>query len=277
MPRIENTPESLRPYLFHGVHLDWGKGPDAIGECPFCGKEGKFSVNLETSQFKCWRCLIGEGDSEGGNKTTFIRLLHAESFESTPLSEYRSLIDDRKLLFEKTPRDWGVCRSLITKNWIIPGYGADGKIKTLYSYGDVLYPTPTLGSQLFCAKGLEGLRKCSTVYICEGPWDGMALYECLQNSEEEGIVVAVPGCGCVGVPMTRWATICSGKTVVLCFDHDHSKQRNGKQISGAGLEATKRATAILTHLRVPPKELGWLQWSGELPDGYDIRDHLSKT
>ncbi len=37
----------LRPYTFHGVDL-CVSGTHAIGDCPFCGSEGRFSVEIST-------------------------------------------------------------------------------------------------------------------------------------------------------------------------------------------------------------------------------------
>src|SRR4051812_20952068 len=41
--------DKLRPYEFHGVYLEpTAGGREALGDCPFCDKESKFSVNTET-------------------------------------------------------------------------------------------------------------------------------------------------------------------------------------------------------------------------------------
>lgn len=57
MPKLSTTPKSLRPFLAHGVDLDWGGGGgQARGECPFCSS-AKFYVALETGK---WDCLSGD-------------------------------------------------------------------------------------------------------------------------------------------------------------------------------------------------------------------------
>lgn len=56
MPNVVDKPEKLKPYLFHGVNLNWTSGQqtgEATGQCPFCGREDKFTVNIETGQYRC--------------------------------------------------------------------------------------------------------------------------------------------------------------------------------------------------------------------------------
>ena len=52
--QTDNKPDRLRPYEFHGVGLTT-RGKHAVGDCQFCGKEGKFSVEVDTG---LWRCLV---------------------------------------------------------------------------------------------------------------------------------------------------------------------------------------------------------------------------
>src|SRR5688500_135894 len=133
MPKIQDdTPAALRPFLFHGLDLTWGDQDDeAHGPCPFCGRDdGKFRVNLATSKFGCWH---GSCEANtGGNGTTFLRLLH--SLGGTAGAE--ALAADRKLLSPATLRTWGVCRSPVTDDWMIPGYGhgTERKLDQLYVY-----------------------------------------------------------------------------------------------------------------------------------------------
>ena len=72
MPRLlKDQPESLRPYLFHGVDLTWSDNDkDATAECPMCGDDrGKFGVKLATGVYNCFHC------GAQGNGVKFLRRL----------------------------------------------------------------------------------------------------------------------------------------------------------------------------------------------------------
>src|SRR5438132_13433556 len=91
----------LRSYRFHGLRLEEGVGArgGAIGDCPFCAKEGKFSVESSTGRWRCWVC--GEGSEKGGgNLYTFLRSLWRQSCEAT--KDNRDLLLNRGLLFPDT-------------------------------------------------------------------------------------------------------------------------------------------------------------------------------
>ena len=87
MPVANRTPTSaepdrLRPYTFHGVHLfpNGAAAGHAVGDCPFCGKEGKFSVDTGTGLWRCWVCGAGTA-AGGGNGLVFVRLLYKQCME----------------------------------------------------------------------------------------------------------------------------------------------------------------------------------------------------
>ena len=84
MPKIvDDTPEGLRPYLYHGVELVWKEtSKQAEGQCPFCGVD-KFSVEIETTKYRCFRC------GESGNNYEFIRWIWDQSYGAT--MEYEGL------------------------------------------------------------------------------------------------------------------------------------------------------------------------------------------
>src|SRR5436305_8280685 len=56
MPKVSDIPKVLRPFQSLGVVLSpssLGGGDHATGDCPFCGREGKFSVSLASGQWDC--------------------------------------------------------------------------------------------------------------------------------------------------------------------------------------------------------------------------------
>lgn len=291
MPRIkeDTTPKLLRPYLFHGLDLEGS--PNAIGECPFCGKE-KFSVSVETG---LWRCFVCD---EKGNLTSFMRKL----WDGNKLGRARTsdLVRDRKVSAESLEA-FGVVDHYVTGEVTIPGYSTDRRLMTLYQWVElggrrVLQQTATVNHQLFIPDDFD--PKKEVVYICEGPWDAMALWDALRSYKESGgglvrtgsveaslyaeaNVIGVPGCGSVGEPFARWCSLFTGKRVVLCFDSDYPRTNNGK-VSIAGLDACKRACEIMARSSSLAESVSYLKWGNDGYDkdrksGYDVRDLLTEN
>ncbi len=76
-------PAALRPYAFHGVALEYAAGAkQATGDCPFCGRAGKLTIEAATGLWKCWVCAAGNSRG-GGNLLTFLRLLWDRSDAAT--------------------------------------------------------------------------------------------------------------------------------------------------------------------------------------------------
>lgn len=295
----EEQPDKLRPYLFHGVGLGKPKNNECSGECPFCGREDKFFVNAITGKWRCWVCE--EGTSKGGgNIYTFLRLFHEMCFESTKVDDYKRLAENRGYLDAQPLIEWGLAKSTTTGEWLIPGYNLHKSLTSLYRYvsqkdlGYRLLPTPTLGHQLH-GINLWDERK-PIVYLCEGPWDGMALWELLtkaKNSESHLVptssieyslyasanVIAVPGCR---VFFESWASIFENKIVNLMFDSDHSRkhQKTGHLIEGAGYNSMKRIAETLNNSAHRPQEINYLRWGENgfdpsVRSGFDVRDFLN--
>lgn len=305
MPKVESgTPKMLRPYEFHGVHLEWEEGKEeATGDCPWCGREGKFSVLIETGQWRCFVCNEGVDNgkvNKGGNAFTFIRMLWEQSLEST--TDYSNLRIHRKLLTDESLRSWGVCKAVLGySNWLIPGFNAEGKLTQLYRYikdkmsGKFrLIPTPELGH------GLHGMNLFNSdkkeVYLGEGPWDGMAWWEALAGTKridggklaitasiensllQEANVLATPGCN---VFNEGWINLFARKHVYLMYDNDHSKLNRGKLVESAGYAGMRRVAQLLSRADEPPETIRFLKWGDNgfdraLPTGYDVRDCLAQ-
>jgi len=280
--------DTLRPYLFHGVDLNYEEdGNQATSECPFCGAE-KFSVKIATSEFRCWSCDVV------GNAKTFMTQLYDHSDRNT--NDYEELARDRGLGSE-TLMHWGVARSIVSGNWLVPGYSAGRELSQVYKYTEgkkrLLLPTPTFGH------GLHGLNwynlDCEVVYLCEGPWDAMALWQALGKTKETqngmiptanreasmlsgACVLAVPGCD---VFSDTWLPLFRGRSVCVMFDSDHPREhpKTGKFGEAAGFRATKKLVSRLRGADVPPSDTWYLRWGSqgydpERPSGTDVRDVL---
>lgn len=268
-----DTPEKLKPYLSLGLDLDIGY-KEATTECSFCRKENKFSISVESGLWRCWVC--GEGSQRGGgNITTFMRRLWETSDESE--SAYEELAQERKLLYADTLAQWGACRSLLTGDWMLPGLNAAGKLVQLYHWRRdhktgkrYLSATEGVGHGLYMPR--LGVPNYAEIYVCEGPWDAMVLWE-LDSSLA---IVAVPGCQ---VFSEAWLPLFAGKVVTFLYDNDHPREVNGRVQEGGGLVGTRRASRILLKADPPPSDIRWMKWGADgydptLPSGYDVRDWL---
>lgn len=295
MPPTKNkVPSNLRPYIFHGVELQWELDEEeAVGDCPWCGKENKFSVNLETGMWQCFVCREGS-DEGGGNVYTFLKQLWKQSRD-----EDKSLVvlsKDRNLSVESLD-SWGIVRSSITGEILVPAYNTEHSLCQLYKYisngkGKACIPTPTLGHYLFrplVPNSINYEEEVVCLYVCEGPWDGIALDAALlhqqcQSEEMDNTwdVISIPGLGAVGKLLKSWASLFHGKIVNLMFDNDYPRThpKTGKYIEPAGYSACKKAAKILSESGTPPKQINYLNWGEKgydptLPKGTDVRDIIS--
>lgn len=293
--------DHLKVYTFHGLVFTKEVGKDSIASCPFCGTDGKFWVDRNTSKFHCWTC------EETGNSTTFIRKLYelCEAEEKTGLEE---LVEERGYLSEDPLLYWGITKSVLTGYWLIPGYNPDGALCQLYQYlpdekgKKRMMATPTLQHQLFGMSEFSAEK--ANVIICEGPWSSACLWEQLgwhkrksngriirsESFNEETCllhdtnVIGFPGCN---VFKEQWLPLFNGKSVTFAFDNDHPKtnKKNGKQIPPAGFSGVQKRIKDLISCSTPPADIQFIAWSGDpqspinldLTSGYDVRDHFSES
>lgn len=302
MPRKEqDVPKMIAPYLAHGMDLHWtDASQEATGECPFC-REDKFSVNIDTGQCRCFICNLGSAKG-GRNLVSFYRYLHELSMKQTGDEDYEWLREHRGLLSVNTLRSWGICKSVISKEWLIPGYNANSVLCQLYRYIPVdgkwlaLLPPGKSGveGQGHYVHGLNVFKeKLGVVYVTEGPFDGLALWEVLSRTQMANGKAAVTGnpelsmlssCNVIAVPGAntwneKWCRLFTDKDVVLMFDSDHPRQEHGKEYLGTGYEGMRKVTRELAHFDEPPASVRYLHWGDrgfdpEKKSGYDVRDYF---
>jgi hypothetical protein len=304
MPKInDSTPKGLKLYEFHGIDFNSTSGGDEqrIAECPFCGKH-KFHANIGNGLWDCKVC------GENGNQYTFMRKLWELGIETTFEDDYLDLMLDRGILSPESLTEWGICKSPITSEWLLPAYSWDGKLSQLYKF----VPRPnseswmTIASprvdvegesevrhQLFGANLIK--KEHSTILICEGYWDGVILWETLAKFTQgkmgprytEKITNSyLSHVGVVAVPGSQgfrqaWCPLFSGKEVVFLFDNDHPRkhERTGHDIPPSGLTGTKKAIEVLYQATESPKSFKFLRWGLDgynlkEPNGLDVRDLL---
>lgn len=303
----QDEAKSLEPYLSSGLDLS-SSGDEATGECPFCGKPDKFSVNVKTGMYRCWSCATGTARG-GGNAELFVEKLWEQFDQGT--SKYDSLARLRGL-DAATVMQWGACWSPLLNCWMVPGYNAKGKVRQLYRYVGGGNKHRLLGTTGL-PHGLFGVNLYdhgkSTVYLCEGLWDAMALWEVLRAAkwdigtgckEQELVatynlkdsllsdvnVLAVPGCN---VFKEQWCSLFGGKDVYLCFDNDHPRKnpKTGRVVPPGVLSGLKRIAGMLAApagRASPASSIQYLHWGygtntyhdrGK-PHGYDLGDAVGR-
>lgn len=287
-----DEPGCLAPYAFHGADLSV-RGSHAVGDCPFCGREGKFSVEVATGLWRCFACGTGTA-AGGGNGLVFARLVYDQAAganvgaaSGVPGAFLAGVAVDRRLLSPAAAAAWGVARAA-DGAWLVPGYGTDGRLDQVYRRVRVrdkgewvwrLLPTPGIWPPgrvhaLHLPAGDFDPERPNLV-VCEGPWDGMALWEVWDRSTGNTNIVAVPGCN---VWRDDWTALCRGKCVTLMFDSDHPREFMPGKVSRAGYDGMARVARRLSGVAASVR---WLKWGEEgydptRPSGWDVRDHLSQ-
>lgn len=310
MPKtnISTLPQMVKSYAVYGIRVEPKDAEDVYGDCPFCRREGKFSIQVETGKWRCLVCNAGtEKDGKvyrGGNLLTFFRLFHEQCNKTR--TDYSPLVKDRAFLSDDSLKDWGVVRSYLTDEWLIPGYDPSGKIIQLYRWvRDARTGKKALWAAPNSYHGIMGPydKGKSKLYFCESAWDGIALSEVLKMSKaNENVLVptgnvsaslfsdtnvlAVSGCG---VFHESWPKLFGGKELTFMTQSDHPKMGCPEckksfscvtykkcpncdrtlippRIPPAGIEGAKRVTRLLAVHDTPPTSIHWLRWGEK---GYD--------
>lgn len=280
MPKADDTPVNLRPYLAHGCEVvsPW-TSTEAFTTCPFCGK-GKFFVKLDTGQWTCYPC------AKSGNVYTFFGLLHSLSYERTTRDQYEWLIDKRGLPYESL-RAIGACLSLATEEWIVPQYGPSGGIVNLDRYrylrGEKKYRlmatpgTEEVQTGVYAvANSLDG--DGGPLVVCEGAWNLAAYHACRQTVDLGwAALIAVPGCMHW---KEGWGKFTAAHDVTLLFDNDHPQTNpDTGHVNTKAFAGVERTTRLMHQFSTPPKSVMYLNWGTgteyhepDLPDGFDLND-----
>ena len=279
----------LNAFTFHGVSFIL-EGSNAKADCPFCGKQNHFFVETKTGKYNCRRC------SNEGNLYTFLEELWRISGDKPGLKRLETLAADRGIPVDEF-QAWGLrVNALDSTAFILPQYNLKGRIANLSKIVKVdgkwkVYGTPTCKLHCF---GTNLLQKQQTIlWVCEGPWDAMALRRALQTVRFTGTqwvahkgdqialktngVIAVPGAGTFVTEYLQWF---AGRDVRLVYDNDHPSQREGStrkvQPGWDGMQRVLKIARNEDHQATKLQVLVWGKggFDQELADGYDIRDLL---
>jgi len=281
----KTTPAKLKPFVFHGLDLDW-EGEQAEGACPLCDKDGHFFINKSTGQWDCKSC------GETGNIYGFLSRLLEMSIKSTTDKDFEELTDDRGIEPDVL-KAWQVARNPLNGDWLIPAYNNKGKLANLYKWGfDNPRAMSTPGLKIW-PFGLHLLKKGQkVVWLQEGPWDGMSVWGALQQTRDNGqrlvktrnpkkslgakeAVIATPGANTF---KAEWVPLLAGKTVRLAYDNDWPRKTPSGKSVRPGWDGMKRVGKVCGEANGEgPKGLERLYWgkrghSKDFEDGYDVRD-----
>lgn len=248
------------PFIFLGFEVSKRIDEECIGDCIFCDGNNKLHINKNTGQ---WSCKGGDCGKQG-NVYTFIREWYASHADAKIAGTAKKFVELSKFrgLPVEALKSMGIVYLHDVDRWAIPVFNEECKVVNLRFY------TMVAGSKTIALTGmavsLGGMEKynaddTSTVYICEGEWDAKALEVMLQNAEEEGLVLWVPGSDTF---KKEWADLFSGRKVVFCYDHDP-----------AGERGVMRGASRLYEIA---ESIWWVKWPTELPKKFDIRDFYHK-
>lgn len=277
------TNPGIKPFIALGLDLSPASTGEHVGECPFCDGS-KFHVNSNTGQWECKTC------DQSGNAITFMRQIYVKSFQQYDDDGLAELAADRKLLDPKTLTKWGVCKSCLSGEWIVPGYNGEYKIAQLYTYKyvheinkRVWYGAPKVSEHGDAAQGLFGghlYDKTKTdLQLVEGIWDAMTLWEINGGRAN---VLGTPG---ATILFESWVQpYFANHRVAILYDSDHPKtnKQTGEEEEPRGFIGTKRIAGILKGAATAnrPESIKYLNWGPNGYDptkksGFDIRDVLT--
>ena len=243
---MQVTSRKLRGYEQHGVRFTDANDTQGYGACPFCNKEGKFYVSLESGLFDCKTCGLS------GNLDTFLEETSREYRERFKGRVVRGLADDRGLK-PKTLRAWGIGWG--AGFYSIPLSGNPSRRVTdirRYTVGGK--SLSTTGGRASFIVPLE-LTEARRLWLCEGEWDALALYEVLRAVGVDDEVYGVPGAA--NLP-NRLVEMLYGREVIVAYDNDEA--------------GYKGATKVANKLE-GASEVKFIRWPPAYPDKFDIRDY----
>jgi hypothetical protein len=282
VPKTDDTPVMLRPFVAHGFDPRKVTEEEAEGECPFCGGS-KFFVGLVEKDARhfpggwtCHNCGIS------GNVYGWLKEVWQRSWLRTESTDHTWIAGDRGL-DAGVLRMFGVCKSVTTGEWIVPGYNTDGAVVNLCRYRPVgksgkhvMIPTPGGGLNPGFFGENDPPTDCDTVVVCEGVWNAAAWRSVVPDVKT--VIVGTPG---AGVWSDQWTDLCVGKDVVVLYDNDHPKVHpTTGAVTQAGWAGTRKVCGAASRVARSVKYLDWgcvtdpptEGYDPGLPTGYDVRD-----
>jgi hypothetical protein len=248
------VPKTLLTLEALGVDFNGQSGDQLWGDCPFCDSERHLYASGLTGQWDCKKC------GRRGNIPTFLTQYADLIAEQTTSEDYKKLGKQRGISVRSLRRSglgWD------GEHWLIPCHAASGVVGDIRKWKPgtrSIASTKGCTTQLFNA---HRIRRCGVndpIYICEGEWDTLAMYDLLRAAGAKGCTVGVPGANTF---KKQWIELFAGRRVRLCYDNDEAGDK-GSQNAAALLQGTAR-------------EVKFLCWSETLPSGWDVRDYAKEA
>lgn len=231
----------------HEIVLSGTSGNQEFGDCPFCGKEGRFYLNMENGGWDCKRC------KKHGFQEQLLKEICAHN--ETRMDEERwAILEKDRGIDRETLKAWKVGWN--GRKYTIPIFNPDGTCVDARLFKPGLKSMATPGASLGLLGGpiLKKQRKVP-VYLCEGEWDGLAMAMLASKLGKDIDVVAVPG---ANVFKKHWIPWFEGRDVVVAYDQDEAGE-DGERIVREKLTGTARS-------------IRYVRWPDAAPAGFDLRD-----
>lgn len=257
--------KNLTVFKQHGFIYKGESGNQVYGYSIFSGKDN-FWINPEK---KTWDC---KNTGYEGGYAKFLQCVHEMSVKSLnglPLSKLRK----SRGLQRNTFTSHKVGYNPSNDTYVIPIYDANNdKIWDL----KIFNPKAKKNNMFGTAGGSVGLygwdelSAAKTIWLVEGEWDKMAMWEILYNMKKLGdeTVVSAPGALTF---KTDWPQLFKDKDVICAYDKDDPKTVNGILRPGAGPKGTMKVSKLIKNVT---KSLNFVHWPKNKKDGYDVRDLL---
>lgn len=239
-------PKALRGYKHHGVtfHETELHGNQYLGFCPTCRRE-KFYVSEDGELWDCKTC------AESGNFYQFLEWRmqrHRKHLKGGAILK----LSKKKLLKPATFRAWGMGYYPRTEEYMIPETANQhNKLTNIgrYKRGSNNTHATANAEHSLCQPTEQ--TQTDTVWIMEGQWDGMALWECLDGSET---VYAKPGSNTFP---KQSLILFKDKDVIIVGDHDDP-----------GRKGAAKTGDVLNNIA---RSIQYVHWPEENDVGYDFR------
>lgn len=246
LPHFQGILESL------GVLFRKAKNDEAIADCPFCGKETHFSLNINSGLWQCWKCGA-KGNLFGFLKTFYENaLLYTTEHDLFELAKYRelplSVFQKHRIAFDG-------------EHYIFPMYNNFGQICNLRRYiiGKNVFGLENLPVYPYGLINLLGTNHTNEpIYQLEGEWDWLAGDWLLDITKSQGIAIGLPG---AGIFKDHWKYYFQNHPIISCLDND-----------GPGRNGTEKSFKVLKD-NIP--SFKYVKWTNDYPSGYDVNNFVS--
>jgi len=240
---------SCKAYVKHGFIPKDLNDTQIWGLCPFCAKENKMYVSIESKAWDCKVCGRSGGFQSFLNQMTEHCSVQFRGKIAIDLSKSRGIS-------LSTLKHFKVGYNEITAQYVVPIFKLDGRevFDLRYYRQKKLWSTPT------CKTGLlnwQEIANCKgTIWLCEGEWDGMAMFDALSqlSIEHNDIPISVPGANTF---KAEWSELLRGKIVRVLYDNDK-----------AGIDGAIKVYKNLSEC----KDIKFIHWEESRKEGFDIRD-----